>query len=146
MNPTFLHTEFNSNKFPDWIAIHFNFYRSLLVTYRVCLDWVYFCWNWKYCSEIIFKRVNSAVGPILNKKVVKKCNLWDRKQCMDALFTVDKVNYCGWTKKEEEKNAVIKRRRGNNCNPNSHIVYCSSIFVHLFSFHFFFPFEVFCCT
>ena len=42
-------------------------------------------------------------------------------------------------KKKKEKNAVIKHRRGN-CNPNSHIVYCSSIFVHLFSFHFFFSF------
>ena len=46
-------------------------------------------------TEIIFKCVNSAVGPIFNKKVVEKCNLWDRKQCTDALFTVDKVNYCG---------------------------------------------------
>ena len=32
MNPTFLHTEFNSKKFLDCIAIHFNFYQSLLVT------------------------------------------------------------------------------------------------------------------
>ena len=48
-------------------------------------------WNWKHCSEIIFKCVNSAVGPILNKKVAEKCNLWDREQCTNALFTVDKV-------------------------------------------------------
>ena len=67
------------------------------------------------------------MGPIFNKKIVKKCNLWDREQCIDALFTVDKVNYCSWKKKKEKKekkkNAVIKRRRGNNCNPNSHKVY-----------------------
>ena len=46
------------------------------------------------------------MGPIFNKKVVEKCNLWDREQCTDALFTVDKVNYCGLNqKKKKEKNA-----------------------------------------
>ena len=44
-------------------------------------------WNWKYCSKIIFKCVNSAVGPIFNEKIDKKWNLWVRKQCTDALFT-----------------------------------------------------------
>ena len=29
-------------------------------------------WNWKHCSKIIFKYVNSIVGPIFNEKVVKK--------------------------------------------------------------------------
>ena len=42
------------------------------------------------------------MGPIFNKKVVKKCNLWDREQYIYALFTVDKVNYCGLEKKKEE--------------------------------------------
>ena len=37
-------------------------------------------WNWKYCNEIIFKYVNSAVVPIFNKKITEKCNLWDREQ------------------------------------------------------------------
>ena len=39
----------------------------------VRLDWTYYCWNWKlktenwkYCSKIIFKCVNSTMGPILN--------------------------------------------------------------------------------
>ena len=32
------------------------------------------------------------MGPIFNKKVAKKCNLWDREQYTFALFTVDKVN------------------------------------------------------
>ena len=40
--------------------------------------------------------------PIFNKKVAKKCNLWDREQHTYALFTVDKVNNCGLEKKEEE--------------------------------------------
>ena len=41
------------------------------------------------------------MGPILNKKVAEKCNLWDRKQYTDTLFTVDKINY--WTKKKKKK-------------------------------------------
>ena len=28
------------------------------------MDTIYFCWNWKYCSKIIFKCVNSIVGPV----------------------------------------------------------------------------------
>ena len=37
----------------------------------VHLDGVYFYWNWKYCSKIIFKCVNSIVKPIFNKKLLK---------------------------------------------------------------------------
>ena len=43
--------------------------------------------NWKHCSKIIFKCVNSTVGPIFNEKVDKKWNLWVREQCTNALFT-----------------------------------------------------------
>ena len=32
----------------------------------VRLDTTYFCWNWKHCNKIIFKCVNSTVGPIFN--------------------------------------------------------------------------------
>ena len=45
--------------------------------------------NWKYCSKIIFKCVNSAVRPIFNEKIDKKWNLWVRKQCIYALFTIE---------------------------------------------------------
>ena len=31
--------------------------------------------NWKYCSKIIFKCVNSIVRPIFNKNITKKWNL-----------------------------------------------------------------------
>ena len=83
-------------------------------------------WNWKHCSEIIFKCVNSVVGPIFNKKVAKKCNLWDPEQYTYALFTVDKVNYCGLRKKKKEKkeeeNVEKKRRRGFHCKPNGHVI------------------------
>ena len=43
------------------------------------------------------------MGPIFNKKVAKKCNLWDCKQYIYALFTVDKVNYYGLKKKKKKK-------------------------------------------
>ena len=58
---------------------------------RVYLDRIYFAEtkNWKHCSKIIFKCVNSAVGPIFNEKINKKWNLWVHKQCMDTLFTED---------------------------------------------------------
>ena len=50
------------------------------------------------------------MGPIFNKKVAEKYNLWDREQCTYALFTVEKVKYCGLTKKKKkkEKNAAQK--------------------------------------
>ena len=69
------------------------------------------------------------MGPIFNKKVAKKYNLWDRKQCTFALFTVDKVNYCELKKKKKKKkkkeekkeeNVEKKRRRGFHCKPNDH--------------------------
>ena len=55
MNPTFPHTEFNSNKLLDCIAIHFNFYRSILVTYslfagRPCL-FLHHCYDISLVSE-----------------------------------------------------------------------------------------------
>ena len=43
------------------------------VKLRVCLD---IAENWKHCSKIIFKRVNSIVRPIFNEKVAKKWCLW----------------------------------------------------------------------
>ena len=46
--------------------------------------------NWKHCSKIIFKCVNSIVRPIFNEKFDKKWNLWVHEQCTDALFTEDR--------------------------------------------------------
>ena len=48
------------------------------------------------------------MGPIFNKKVAKKCNLWDREQYTYALFIVDKVNNCGLEKKKKKKENVEK--------------------------------------
>ena len=46
-------------------------------TLRVCLDTVYLTENWKHCSKINFKCVNSAIEPIFNEKVAEKWSLWD---------------------------------------------------------------------
>ena len=45
-----------------------------LARFRVRLDKTYFTEivNWKYYNKIIFKYVNSTVGPIFNEKVVEK--------------------------------------------------------------------------
>ena len=56
-----------------------------------------YCWN--HCSKIIFKCVNSTVGPIFNEKVAEKWNLWIREQytmCCDWLKQIGKVKICGY--------------------------------------------------
>ena len=57
-------------------------------------------WNWKHCSKIIFKCVNSTVRPIFNEKVVQKWNLWVCEQCMGALFTVEKLTFAATVHKQ----------------------------------------------
>ena len=61
----------------------------VLILLWVCLDWAYFCWNWKYCSKLIFKCVNSAVGPIFNKK-----NCWKVK--FVGPWTVNGTHWCAF--------------------------------------------------
>ena len=65
------------------------------------------------------------MGPIFNKKVAKKCNLWDRKQYTYALFTVDKVNNCGLGKKKKKKRGKRgeKRRREFQLKANGHLMF-----------------------
>ena len=73
--------------------------------YRVCLDRTYFVEteNWKHCSKIIFKYVNSIMRPIFNEKIDKKWSLWDL--WIVHLCTVHKrpVNSCGWRKKKKKE-------------------------------------------
>ena len=65
----------------------------------VNLDRTYFAKteNWKHCSKIIFKYVNSTVGPIVNEKVTEKWNLWVREQYTDAQFLECLVKSCGYS-------------------------------------------------
>ena len=79
------------------------------------MDWAYFCWNWKHCSEIIFKYVNSIVRPIFNENVTEKWNLWDS-------WTVYLCTIHSWLgqimrlepkKKKKMKRDFPKRRHAN---------------------------------
>ena len=96
------------NEKVDFVTDNFLCVVMIRLVYWRCV-WIEFIfteiknWNWKHCSKIIFKCVNSAVRSIFNKKIAEKGNLWDRKQCMNALFTVDKVNYCGLNQKKRKK-------------------------------------------
>ena len=79
-------------------------YLCLNCNLRVCLDRTYFAEteNRKHCNKIIFKCMNSAVGPIFNEKVTEKWNLWVHKQCTDTLFK-DKKSTSAATKKKKKK-------------------------------------------
>ena len=93
---------------------------------RVRLDWAYFCWNWKHCSEIIFKCVNSAVRPIFNEKSAEKCNLWDLWIVHGCTVHIWLINHCGLNKKKKkkkkEKNAEQKCKCHNHLNPNGYLI------------------------
>ena len=77
------------------------------------MDRIYFTEteNWKHCSKIIFKCVNSAVRLIFNEKVVEKWSLWVREQCTGALFTNSSRNraWSSWNVCQKKK---VKRKRG----------------------------------
>ena len=60
------------------------------------------------------------MGPIFNKKIAKKCNLYDREQYIYVLFTVDKVNNCGLEKKKKRGKRGKERRHGFQLKPNGH--------------------------
>ena len=91
-----------------------------------------YCWN--HCSKIIFKCVNSTVGPIFNEKVVKKWNLWvheqyimycfrQKSQHLRLLFIEQYMNSNRVLpkrvkKKKKKKNA--KRRRSKRGSKHTH--------------------------
>ena len=85
--------------------------------------------NWKHCSKIIFKCVNSAVGPIFNEKIDKKWNLWVCKQCICALFTAESQHLrsinsnCNTPKRVKTKKIKGTKRnlKTQTWNPNTHI-------------------------
>ena len=90
----------------------FKLYR--LATIRVCLDRTYFTEteNWKNCSKIIFKCVNSIVGPIFNEKVAKKWDLW-------IPWTVHGTHWC------VEKSNIMATVHEQCMNSNRNSVICS---------------------
>ena len=91
-----------------WKVSRKDIFKLLLTYIWVCLDWAYFCWNWKHCNEIIFKCVNSTVEPIFNKKLLKSviCGTVNsaRMHCSQLI----KSTITGWKKKKKRRG----KRRG----------------------------------
>ena len=83
----------------------------------------------KYCSKIIFKRVNSTVRLIFNEKITEKWNLWVYKQytvCIDCLKKIRKVklyDYCSCTcitsSNKSHKHVKKKKRKITQRNANA---------------------------
>ena len=85
--------------------------------------------NWKHCSKIIFKCVNSATGPIFNifffqNNVVvgpvnsALCLLYSESMCMSSAVTIHTL----WKKKKKKGNVKLKTHTRNNPNPNGQVV------------------------
>ena len=80
---------------------------------RIRLDTIYFTENWKHCSKIIFKCVNSAVRPIfnifLNKVVVGPVNnAWTvHEQCVTQCSLSPET--CASKKKKKAKRETHRR-------------------------------------
>ena len=86
-------------------------------------------WNWKHCSKIIFKCVNSVVGPIFNEKVAEKWYLW-------VLWTMHGTHWCDKGTKKQEKllsptaaDKKKKKRRERNSQNATHVLVLSK---HIF--------------
>ena len=77
------------------------------------MDRIYFAEteNWKYCNKIIFKCVNSTVGPIFNEKVTEKWCLWVHEQCTNALFKVEKSTKPALEEKKKKKEKKEKAEK-----------------------------------
>ena len=101
--------------------------RVLMVHLDTAKDWKLKLKTEKHCSKIIFKHVNSTVGPIFNEKVAEKRNLWIREQCtvcIDWLKIVWQVKLCGYCSaaaivKFVPKRVKKKKKEQKNANANA---------------------------
>ena len=80
-----------------------------VMLFRIRLDTTYFAENWKHCSKIIFRCVNSVVG-LVNSAF---CLLHSECMCMNSAVTV----HTRWEKKTW----------GKNVNPNTHSIWANYI-------------------
>ena len=79
----------------------------------MCLDTVYFVENWKYCSKIIFKFVNSTVGPIFNEKVVKKKRFMSLVNSAQDPLVWHKAIETQFKKKKKKKKGNVDANAGS---------------------------------
>ena len=99
---------------------------------RIRLDRTYFTEieNWKYCSKIIFKCVNSTVKPIFNKKVAEKWDLWvpctvhRTHWCAEKGWKVKWCSYCSWTIAVCLLKCVPKKIKGKRKTQNTRCQTC----------------------
>ena len=69
----------------------------------VSLDTAYSVENWKHYSKIIFKGMNSVVGPIFNESFIKKKVCDSQEQYMESLESTKRASQ--WRKEKKKKNA-----------------------------------------
>ena len=77
-----------------------------------CLDIIYFAEteNWKHCSKIIFKCVNSIMRLVFNEKFIKKWYLW----------SVNSIRmHCSWLKGQPLRLKKKKKKKGWNAHCNT---------------------------
>ena len=67
--------------------------------------------NWKNCSKIIFKCMNSDVGPIFNEKVAKKRFMGPMNSARDLLVWPKAIETC-LSKKKKKQNADVDAVHG----------------------------------
>ena len=80
--------------------------------------------NWKHCSEIIFKCVNSIVGPILIFFIRKQC-MNSVKQCVNSKPMWGYCSRAGKKKKKKKKaENVDAAKRQETRKPNTHMNAC----------------------
>ena len=88
----------------------------LRVALGVRLDTAYFAENWKHYNKIIFKCINSVIGPIfnffLNKVLVGPVNS-TQDLLNSALCLLKRIH-----QKKYRGNAKCETRRRNQLNPN----------------------------
>ena len=114
---------------------------NLDYTFRVCLDRTYFAEteNKKYYSKIIFKCMNSVVGPIFNEKVAETWNLWVYELCTNALFTVEKSTFAVtvlWTVVTLLPETREKKKKSEFINADAALQYINCFTKTLQDWHF----------
>ena len=73
------------------------------------LGWKLKTENWKHCNKIIFKCVNSVIGPIFNEKVAEKWSLWVPCMCCWNVHCTLMKSQQLRLKKEKKKEENAKR-------------------------------------
>ena len=107
----------NKNKLNSKKKKKTGFLNHVKRTLRVGLDTIYFAENWKHCSKIIFKYVNSVVWPIFNEIFGEKEICGSREQCTRP---TGKDRNTFLKKKKKSQNADVETQTQY---PNGYLAY-----------------------